>query len=117
MIENYLVDARPASAYRALPEGLSYLCPNTWFLAAYGANGVYYKVAPIRRTAGMMPSRQRYNWGALPGLAGSAQHRFLSRDQVEELFRDIENIFRLAVRTLEHRCLNRVSGLFLFYLG
>ncbi len=23
-----------------------YLCGNTWFLAAYGANGVYYKVVP-----------------------------------------------------------------------
>jgi hypothetical protein len=43
------------AVYAVLPAGCStpevqgkayYLCGNTWFSAAYGANGVYYKVVP-----------------------------------------------------------------------
>jgi hypothetical protein len=43
------------AVYAVLPAGCAtpdvrgkayYLCGNTWFSAAYGANGVYYKVVP-----------------------------------------------------------------------
>jgi hypothetical protein len=29
-----------------VPSGTYYLCGNTWFQPAYGANGVYYRVVP-----------------------------------------------------------------------
>ena len=43
------------AVYAALPAGCAqptvhgnayYLCGNTWFQPAYGANGVYYRVVP-----------------------------------------------------------------------
>src|SRR5207249_11357830 len=40
-----LVGALPAGCIPPIVQGTTYyLCGNTWFSAAYGANGVYYRV-------------------------------------------------------------------------
>ena len=42
-----LVGALPAGCITPTVQGTTYyLCGNTWFSAAYGANGVYYRVVP-----------------------------------------------------------------------
>jgi hypothetical protein len=42
-----LVGALPAGCITPTVRGTTYyLCGNTWFSAAYGANGVYYRVVP-----------------------------------------------------------------------
>jgi hypothetical protein len=42
-----LVGALPAGCITPSVQGTTYyLCGNTWFSAAYGANGVYYRVVP-----------------------------------------------------------------------
>ncbi len=42
-----LVGALPAGCITPNVQGTTYyLCGNTWFSAAYGANGVYYRVVP-----------------------------------------------------------------------
>jgi hypothetical protein len=45
-----LVGALPAGCITPTVQGTTYyLCGNTWFSAAYGANGVYYRVVPSPR--------------------------------------------------------------------
>ena len=40
--------ALPAGCITPTVQGTTYyLCGNTWFSAAYGANGVYYRVVPV----------------------------------------------------------------------
>ena len=42
-----IVAALPAGCITPTVQGTTYyLCGNTWFSAAYGANGVYYRVVP-----------------------------------------------------------------------
>ena len=42
-----MVAALPAGCITPTVKGTTYyLCGNTWFSAAYGANGVYYRVVP-----------------------------------------------------------------------
>ena len=42
-----MVAALPAGCITPTVQGTTYyLCGNTWFSAAYGANGVYYRVVP-----------------------------------------------------------------------
>jgi hypothetical protein len=42
-----LVGVLPAGCITPTVQGTTYyLCGNTWFSAAYGANGVYYRVVP-----------------------------------------------------------------------
>jgi len=42
-----LVGTLPAGCITPTVQGTTYcLCGNTWFSAAYGANGVYYRVVP-----------------------------------------------------------------------
>jgi hypothetical protein len=42
-----IVGALPAGCITPSVQGTTYyLCSNTWFSAAYGANGVYYRVVP-----------------------------------------------------------------------
>jgi hypothetical protein len=42
-----IVAALPAGCITPTVQGTTYyLCGNNWFSAAYGANGVYYRVVP-----------------------------------------------------------------------
>jgi hypothetical protein len=51
----YAIQYQMGAVYAALPDGCGmaemngatyYVCGNTWFSPAYGANGVYYRVVP-----------------------------------------------------------------------